>query len=112
VSFPAAFTDPDTGAPLLAGTKVVAVLTRGGAYGPGTPRHGFDFQMPYLRAYFGNLGIRETDVHIVRAEMTIAGLVPRLARFKEMAADSLTAADEAIRERASRPCRKAPAGRV
>lgn len=98
VTFPAAFTDPDTGDPLLRGTRVVAVLARGGAYGPGTPRHDHDFQAPYLRAYFTSLGIAPDDIHLVAAEMTIADLVPALARFQDMAAESLRAARGTVRE--------------
>src|SRR4051812_37819651 len=42
--------DPETGKGPLSGRRVVVVTARGGAYGPGTPREGFDFQEPYLRA--------------------------------------------------------------
>jgi FMN-dependent NADH-azoreductase len=42
VSFPGAFTDPDTGESLLHGTRVVVITARGGAYGPGSPRQAWD----------------------------------------------------------------------
>ncbi len=35
VTFPAAYVDPDTGAPLLRGTRVVLAIARGGGYGSG-----------------------------------------------------------------------------
>ncbi|PBC83807.1 MULTISPECIES: FMN-dependent NADH-azoreductase [unclassified Streptomyces] len=92
VGFPGAFTDPDTGDSLLQGTKVVVISTRGGAYGPGTPREAWDFQTPYLRAYFGKQGVAQEDIRFVSAEMTMAGLVPHLARFRSSAASSLAAA--------------------
>ncbi|GHJ40386.1 FMN-dependent NADH-azoreductase [Streptomyces sp. TS71-3] len=101
LTFPAAFHAPGTGASVLDGTRVVAVLSRGGAYGPGTPRNGHDFQAPYLRTYFTNLGVPEDRLHIVKAEMTIAGLVPELARFQGFAADSLEAARTAVRSLAT-----------
>ncbi|WP_051761453.1 hypothetical protein [Microbispora rosea] len=41
--------DLDTGSSRLHDTAVTVVTARGGAYGPGTPREGFDFQTPYLR---------------------------------------------------------------
>ncbi|MEV4380223.1 NAD(P)H-dependent oxidoreductase [Streptosporangium sp. NPDC049644] len=107
VTFPGAFTDPGTGDSLLRGTTVVVVTARGGCYRPGTPRDGFDFQTPYLRAYFGDLGVAEEDLHFVHAEMTRAGDVPGLARFRALAASSLTAARAAVTELAARP----PAGR-
>ncbi|GAA2157967.1 FMN-dependent NADH-azoreductase [Actinomadura napierensis] len=102
VTFPGAYSDPDTGQSLLRGKRIVVVTARGGAYGPGAPREGFDFQEPYLRAYFANLGIADDDVEFVNAEMTLADLVPHLARFREMAAESLAAAREAVTELASR----------
>ncbi|MGH3673515.1 MAG: FMN-dependent NADH-azoreductase [Pseudonocardiaceae bacterium] len=92
VTFPGAYVDPDTGAPLLRDTRVVLAIARGGGYGPGTPREAFDFQIPYLRAYFGNLGVAETGLSVVRAELTVSDIVPNLAGFRDLAASSLAAA--------------------
>ncbi|MDL4818357.1 hypothetical protein [Actinomadura opuntiae] len=41
-------------------------------------------------------------MQFVNAEMTLADLVPHLARFREMAADSLAAAREAVTDLACR----------
>ncbi|MGW7550665.1 FMN-dependent NADH-azoreductase [Streptomyces rimosus] len=92
VAFPGAFTDPGTGESLLKGVRVVVISSRGGAYGPGTPREGWDFQTPYLRAYFRRLGVAEDAVRVIGAELTLAHLVPHLARFRPPAAASLDAA--------------------
>jgi len=92
VSFPGAFTDPATGGSPLHGTQVVVITARGGAYGPGTAREGWDFQTPYLRVYLGKQGVAEEHIHFVNAEMTLAGLVPHLAHLRAMAASSLAAA--------------------
>ncbi|WP_243725532.1 FMN-dependent NADH-azoreductase [Actinomadura rubrisoli] len=94
VTFPGAFIAPDTGEKVLDGTRLVVVTARGGAYGPGTPREAFDFQAPYLRAYFGNLGV--TDIRFVHAEMTVADVIPELARFRDLAAASLEEARAAV----------------
>ncbi len=102
VTFPGAFRDTGTGKALLRGTRVVVAAARGGAYGPGTPREAFDFQTPYLRAYLTNLGMAEEDLTFVHAEMTLAGLVPALERFRPMAEASLDAARTAVVELASR----------
>jgi FMN-dependent NADH-azoreductase len=102
ITFPGAYTGQDSRQSPLRGKRVVVVTARGGAYGPGTPREGFDFQEPYLRAYFGHLGIAGDDLHFVNAEMTLADLVPDLARFREMAAESLAAARTAVAELAAR----------
>ncbi|MFF8594729.1 FMN-dependent NADH-azoreductase [Streptomyces sp. NPDC015220] len=98
VTFPGAFTDPDTGESLLRGTRVVAVMARGGGYGPGTPREAFDFQTPYLRAYFGNLGVAPDHLHLVAAELTRVDVLPRLAGLEHLAAASLAAAEERMTE--------------
>ncbi|MFD0342365.1 FMN-dependent NADH-azoreductase [Streptomyces sp. NPDC127117] len=92
VGFPGVFTDPDTGASLLRATNVVVIATRGGAYGPGTPREAWDFQTPYLRTYFGKQGVTEENIHFVSVEMTMAGVVPHLAHQQSSAADSLASA--------------------
>lgn len=51
---------------LVGGKTVIIASTRGGLYGPDTPRAAFDHQEPYLRAVFGFMGI--TDIQFVRAE--------------------------------------------
>jgi FMN-dependent NADH-azoreductase len=96
VTFPGAFTDPDTGERLLGGTRVVVVMARGGGYGPGTPRESFDFQTPYLRAYFTGLGIAPDNLHLVAAELTRVDVLPHLAGLEDLAAASLGAAREAV----------------
>jgi FMN-dependent NADH-azoreductase len=92
VGFPGAFTDPRTGENLLRQTRVVVITTRGGTYGPGTPREAWDFQTPYLRAYLAKQGVAEENIHFVTAELTLAGVAPHLARFQPQAASSLAAA--------------------
>ncbi|WP_329366760.1 FMN-dependent NADH-azoreductase [Streptomyces sp. NBC_00669] len=96
VSFPGAFTAPGTRAPLLAATRVVVVATRGGSYRPGTPRAAYDFQTPYLRAYFGKQGVADANVRVISAESTLADLVPHLAGHRAQAAASLAAARAAV----------------
>ncbi|MER7579529.1 NAD(P)H-dependent oxidoreductase [Kitasatospora sp. NPDC097691] len=101
VSFPGAYVDPDTGARLLRDTRVVVVAVRGGGYGPGTPREHFDFQLPYLRAYFGALGVTAAHLHVVTAELTRAADVPALNGLEPLAAESLAAAEAAVDELAA-----------
>jgi FMN-dependent NADH-azoreductase len=96
VTFPGALNDPNTGAGLLGDTSVVLITARGGAYGPGTPRQAYDFQLPYLRAYFAERGVREENLHVVTAEMTLAGLAPHLAWSRPLAARSLAAARQEV----------------
>lgn len=87
--------DPATGQGPLAGKRVVVASARGGAYGPGTPRHASDHQEPYLKAALAMAGI--TEVAFLHAEMTKSGHVARLARFRELAASSREQAMESAR---------------
>ncbi|XVS65703.1 FMN-dependent NADH-azoreductase [Actinosynnema sp. CA-299493] len=95
---PELFADQQTGEGVLTGTRVVVVTARGGSYAPGTPRHSFDFQEPYLRAVFGMLGVHPEFVH---AELTLAGVMPHLAQFRELAVASLEDAHRVVRELAN-----------
>ncbi|WP_328826785.1 NAD(P)H-dependent oxidoreductase [Streptomyces sp. NBC_00252] len=101
VTFPGALTDPDTGESLLRHTRVIAVMARGGGYGPGTPREHFDFQTPYLRAYFGNLGVPPENLHLVAAELTRVDVLPQLAGLEGLAAASLDRARAELTELAA-----------
>jgi|SRR5450631_704429 len=51
---------------LMRGKKLIIASVRGGTYAPGGPGASADFQEPYLRIFFGFLGI--DDISIVRAE--------------------------------------------
>jgi FMN-dependent NADH-azoreductase len=91
------FADEQTGIGPLSGTKVVVVTARGGSYAEGSPRAGWDFQEPYLRKLFRYLGMHH-DLAFVHAEMTLANVVPQLAQFKDLAAQSLAAAHRDVRQ--------------
>ncbi|ROP38029.1 FMN-dependent NADH-azoreductase [Saccharothrix texasensis] len=97
VMVPELFADQQTGEGVLTGKRVVVVTARGGSYAPGTPRHPFDFQEPYLRAVFGMVGL-DRDLEFVHAELTLAGVVPHMAQFRELAVASLEDAHRVVRE--------------
>lgn len=96
VTFPGAFTDLDTGGSLLSRAQVVLVSARGGAYGPGTPGEDWDFQLPYLSAYFRRQGVPDSGIHVVHAELTAAGFVPGMASLRPQAERSLAQARAAV----------------
>jgi FMN-dependent NADH-azoreductase len=77
----------------LAGRTAVIVTARGGSYAPGTPRERYDYQEPYLRAYFETLGL--TDLHFIHTELTNALHIPFLGEFKEVHETSRAAALDA-----------------
>ncbi|MFD9705278.1 FMN-dependent NADH-azoreductase [Lentzea sp. NPDC059081] len=84
----------------LGGKRVVVVTARGGSYKPGTPREGFDFQEPYLRAVFSMIGL-DHDLEFVHAELTLADVNPQLHQFRELAVESLADAHRVVKELAS-----------
>ncbi len=86
----------ETGTGPLAGKRVIVAASRGGSYGPGTPRESFEFQERYLRAVLSLVGL-DGDVTFVTAEMTLANVVPALAQFKDIADESLENAHHAVR---------------
>ena len=91
--------------PLLAGKPTVLAVVRGGAYGPGTPRDGWDHSTGYLRRIFGD--VWGADLTVVEREFTLVGVNPALDQFKDLAAqlrdEAHTAARDAGRARAAAP---------
>jgi FMN-dependent NADH-azoreductase len=78
---------------LLAGKPAVLVVVRGGAYGPGTPRAGWDHSTDYLRRILADVWGGELTV--VEREFTLVGVNPALDDFKELAAQFKDAAHQA-----------------
>jgi FMN-dependent NADH-azoreductase len=68
---------------LLAGKPAVLVVVRGGAYGAGTPREGWDHSTGYLRRIIAD--VWGADLTIVEREFTLVGVNPALDDFKELA---------------------------
>ena len=84
----------------LGGKRVIVVTARGGSYKPGTPREGFDFQEPYLRAVLSMIGL-DQRLEFVHAELTMAEINPQLHEFRELAVESLADAHRVVKELAS-----------
>jgi FMN-dependent NADH-azoreductase len=82
-----------SGAPqLMAGRPMTIVIARGGGYGEGSPKAGWDHSTGYLERIFGD--VWGMDVEVVAAELTLADVVPAMADLRELAAQSRTAAHE------------------
>jgi FMN-dependent NADH-azoreductase len=69
---------------LLDGKPVVLVTTRGGAYGAGTPREGWDHNTGYLRRILAD--VWGAELTVVEREFTLVGVNPALDAFTETAA--------------------------
>lgn len=55
---------------LITGKKATFIVASGGDYGPGTPAESYNFVEPYLKAFFGFVGV--TDVTFQAAGGTMA----------------------------------------
>lgn len=84
--------------PLLKGKPAVLATVRGGGYGPGTPREGWDHSTPYLRRVLADMW--QADLTVVERELTLVGVNPALDHLKEEAAQARLDAHAAAREAA------------
>jgi len=84
------------GARLLDGKPVVLLTTRGGAYGPGTPKDGWDHNLDYLRRIIAD--VWGADLTIIERELTLVGVNPALDDFAETAALMRKLAEESAAE--------------
>ncbi len=87
--------DAETGEGLLGGKDFVALATRGGGYGPGTPREGWDHAQAWLPHSVSLTGLVP---RIITAELTMADVNPAMAELRPLAAESLSGALSAIDE--------------
>jgi FMN-dependent NADH-azoreductase len=86
--------DPLTNQPLLGDCELIVLAARGGGYGAGTPREGWDHAQAWLPHGLSYTGLEPTQ--FITAELTLAETVPHMAELKPLAAESLTAAHAAI----------------
>ncbi len=68
----------------LNGKPAVLAVVRGGAYGPGTPREGWDHASGWIRRILED--VWGLDLRVVEAEFTLAGVNPALDQFIDLAA--------------------------
>jgi FMN-dependent NADH-azoreductase len=71
--------------PVLKGTPTVLVTVRGGGYGPGTPREGWDHSTPYLRRILADLW--QADLTVIERELTLAASTPAMEGLRDLAAE-------------------------
>jgi FMN-dependent NADH-azoreductase len=75
----------------LAGKTLTVTAARGGGYGPGSPREGWDHREPWLVHAFEQLGL--TDVRFIHAELTLARESPAMIPLDLGAAEDQSLAD-------------------
>ncbi len=92
------FTDPRAGvrSEFLKGKPVVLATVRGGAYGAGTPRHGWDHSTAYLERILRDVWM--ADLTVIEREFTFVGVKPELDEFLDLGAQMHAGALDAARE--------------
>ncbi|MDT7704860.1 MAG: FMN-dependent NADH-azoreductase [Pseudonocardiales bacterium] len=85
--------DPQTGTGLLGGRDFIVLAARGGGYGAGTPREGWDHAEPWLPHALSLTGL---EPRFITAELTLATSNPAMAQLIPLAEQSLAEAEHAI----------------
>jgi len=83
--------------PATAGTPAVLAVVRGGAYGPGTPREGWDHATGWMQRILAQ--VWQFDLEVVEEEFTLVGVNPALDEFKELAVELRAKAEQNARAR-------------
>ena len=85
----------------VAGRPAVVISARGGSYGPGAPRHGFDYVVPVLEALLGHEDMLGLDVTTVIPELTMAPHAPALTALLPKHEASMANAHDRARQLAA-----------
>lgn len=88
-----AFAGGVNGERLLDGKPAIVLTTRGGGYGPGTPREGWDHNTAYLRRVVAD--VWGADLTLIERELTLAGVAPAMEPFIDVAEHLKKVAHEA-----------------
>ncbi|GAA4696379.1 NAD(P)H-dependent oxidoreductase [Pseudonocardia yuanmonensis] len=76
----------------LAGRPVALVVARGGGYGAGTPREGWDHATGWIVRILAD--VWGADVTVIEAELTLADVQPAMAELRPLAAQVRAQAHE------------------
>ncbi|GHF48162.1 FMN-dependent NADH-azoreductase [Amycolatopsis bartoniae] len=85
--------DMENNAGLLGGRELLVLAARGGGYGEGTPREGWDHASPWLPH---GLALTGLEPRFIVAELTLASVNPAMAELIPLAEQSLAAAEREI----------------
>jgi FMN-dependent NADH-azoreductase len=85
--------DPSTGAGLLGGREFIVLASRGGGYGSGTPREGWDHAEPWLPHGLSMTGL---EPRFISVELTLAPVRPAMAELIPLHETSLATAEREI----------------
>ncbi len=90
-------TDPRfaPGTETVKGRPAFLVVARGGGYGEGTPRAGWDHATDYLRRIFGD--VFGLDLDVIETELTLAEVTPQMAGLVDLARAQLAESHDVAR---------------
>ncbi|MET1038906.1 MAG: NAD(P)H-dependent oxidoreductase [Aeromicrobium sp.] len=90
-------TDPRfaPGAETVKGKPAFLVVARGGGYGEGTPRAGWDHATDYVRRILAD--VWGFDLDVIETELTLAEVNPQMAELRDLARQQLAESHEAAR---------------
>jgi FMN-dependent NADH-azoreductase len=93
-------TDPRfaPGSTTLAGKPAFLVTARGGGYGPGTPREGWDHATGWMRRVLAD--VWDLDLDVIETELTLAEVTPAMAELRDLARAQLAESHDAARRSA------------
>ena len=84
-------------APATAGIPAVLAVVRGGFYGAGSPREGWDYATGWMQRILAD--VWKFDLEVVEEKFTLVGVNPALDEFKDMAVELRAKAEQTARER-------------
>jgi len=85
--------DPGTNESLVSGRELIVLQSRGGGYGPGTPREGWDHAEQWLPH---GLSLLALEPIFITRELVFAYVMPDLRHLEPIAEQSRLAAEAAI----------------
>ena len=86
-------TDAETGQGVLGGREFLVIASRGGGYGKGTPREGWDHAETWLPHGVSLTGL---EPRFITAELTLAPVNPAMSELIPLHEESLAAAEREI----------------
>lgn len=83
------------GTETVKGKPAFLVVAKGGGYGEGTPRAGWDHATAYLRRILED--VWGLDLDVIETELTLAEVTPQMAELRDLAREQLAESHEAAR---------------
>ncbi|MCW2789890.1 MAG: phosphodiesterase [Aeromicrobium sp.] len=83
------------GTETVKGKPAFLVVARGGGYGPGTPRAGWDHATDWIRRILAD--VWGLDLDVIETELTLAEVTPQMAELRDLAREQLAESHETAR---------------